>query len=64
SFLAAAACYDKHELRKVRNNLDEQAAVLRNQVMRPQDLPRKIRVFVAPTHWGRYWFKEYIKPGE
>ncbi|KAJ3171576.1 mitochondrial import inner membrane translocase subunit tim54 [Geranomyces variabilis] len=62
SFLTVVGCYDKYELRKVRQELDDRAAVIRNEVMQPKDIPRKIRVFVAPTHWGRYWFKEYIKP--
>ncbi|KAI8920283.1 inner membrane protein import complex subunit Tim54-domain-containing protein [Powellomyces hirtus] len=62
SSLTGAACYDKYQLGQVRAELDQATAALRNEICKPTDTPRRIRVYVAPTHWGRYWFKEYVKP--
>ncbi|KAJ3010031.1 mitochondrial import inner membrane translocase subunit tim54 [Thoreauomyces humboldtii] len=62
SILGGLAAYDKYHLDAVRTDLQNRASVLANEVMLPRDTARKIRVYVAPTHWSRYWFKQYIKP--
>ncbi|TPX63287.1 hypothetical protein SpCBS45565_g06714 [Spizellomyces sp. 'palustris'] len=62
STITGLAIYDKYHLRNVRKELDQKAAILANEPMQTWEVPRKVKVYVAPTHWARYWFKQYIKP--
>ncbi|KAI8926220.1 mitochondrial import inner membrane translocase subunit Tim54, partial [Entophlyctis helioformis] len=60
--VAGLAAYDKWQVSRIRQSIADRAAVLANQPMDPNDLPRKVTVFIEPTYWARYWFKEYVKP--
>ncbi|KAI8823596.1 mitochondrial import inner membrane translocase subunit Tim54 [Fimicolochytrium jonesii] len=60
--LTGLGFYDKYHLKQVREDLSSRASVLATQHMPTWEVPRKVKVFVAPTHWARYWFKEYVKP--
>ncbi|KAL2914194.1 mitochondrial import inner membrane translocase subunit tim54 [Polyrhizophydium stewartii] len=60
--IAGLAAFDKWQLRRVRRELAERASVVAEQPLSPDELPRKVVVYIEPTHWARYWFKEYVKP--
>ncbi|KAH6569250.1 hypothetical protein BASA61_005888 [Batrachochytrium salamandrivorans] len=60
--IAGLAAYDKWQLHCVRQSLANRANSIAILPMEPHVLPRKVIVYIEPTHWARYWFKEYIKP--
>ncbi|KAI9012899.1 inner membrane protein import complex subunit Tim54-domain-containing protein [Gaertneriomyces semiglobifer] len=62
STIGSLALYDKYNLRQVRAELEEQAAQIAKEPLKTFEPVRKVHVYVAPTHWARYWFKQYVKP--
>ncbi|KAI9100396.1 mitochondrial import inner membrane translocase subunit Tim54 [Phlyctochytrium arcticum] len=60
--LTSLALYDKYHLKLVRQDLKSQAQVLSDEKCQTWETPRKVKVFVPPTFWARYWFKQYVRP--
>ena len=54
--------YDRYRLQVVQASLKERAKLLADQTLAVHLLPRKVVVFIEPSHWARYWFKEFVKP--
>ncbi|RKO91213.1 inner membrane protein import complex subunit Tim54-domain-containing protein [Blyttiomyces helicus] len=54
--------YDMYRFREIRKDLVERAAILALEPLPTTEMPRKVIVYVAPSHWARYWFREYVKP--
>ncbi|KAJ3090560.1 mitochondrial import inner membrane translocase subunit tim54 [Quaeritorhiza haematococci] len=60
--LTSLAVYDKQELKKVRSKYCERVSHLALEPMKTDETPRKVVVFLAPSQYARYTFKEYVKP--
>ncbi|TPX49987.1 hypothetical protein SeLEV6574_g01142 [Synchytrium endobioticum] len=58
----ALYAYDRQERRKIAADLRRRAAPLAEVPMSPQEVPRKIWVYLAPSQFARYNFNEYTKP--
>ena len=62
--LSSYAAYDKYQLHLIRKDLSDQVAAIAAEPMAPNEMPRKVWVYTAPTQWATYWFREYVKPGK
>eukprot|EP00842_Homolaphlyctis_polyrhiza_P000239 jgi/Hompol1/1215/HPOL_001057-RA len=57
-----ALAYDKHQLEQQRKQLRERALAVGTQPLAVDALARRLVVVVEPTHWARYWVRQYVKP--
>ncbi|KAI9192967.1 mitochondrial import inner membrane translocase subunit Tim54 [Polychytrium aggregatum] len=62
SSIASAALYDKYQLKIVREDLKKRASQLAAMPMDTRETPRKVLVYLAPSQWATYSFKEFVKP--
>ncbi|TPX30964.1 hypothetical protein SmJEL517_g05587 [Synchytrium microbalum] len=58
----ALALYDTSERRKIAADFKARASPLADVPMQPSELPRRIQLYIAPSQFARYNFKEYVKP--
>lgn len=65
--LTGLALYDKYLTKQERERLQSQVSFIAAQPLSPNEMPRKIKVYIMPglentLSTAKYQFKEYVKP--